>query len=457
MAYATLATYSEVLKTFYLPAIQEQLNHGTILSDLLDVNEEDISGKDAKIECHYGRSSGTGARADGASLPTATYQKYITATVPMKYIYGRIYVTGPTMAATRDERGAYAKALDSEIRGITRDLKMEVNRMLWGCGWGMVARWHSGDLNTALNCPKKYRDNSAGGDGFGTTFGGKYLTDRGDAVFCVVSGMSGTSATYTVGTSSIAATAVSKSRTDYDVVTCGTDAGNPAEGDWFVRPASFALWTASGNAQRLEMMGLRGIVTDQNMEEIMLYDKTNTPQLAGDGLYVDSLQGLSSEDYSWWQAQVDIHASGRYKGQRALTLNLMDTMFDKTEEIAGKDYGPDLILTTRPLRREYTDLCRADRRFVNTMTLDGGWKAIDYNGIPFTVDNDAIDGEIHFLTTKDLQIYRMSDYDWMDKDGSIMSRISGVDAYEAILFRYAELGCRRRNSQGVLCDLAYTV
>ncbi len=455
MAYATLSTYSEVLKTFYLPAIQEQLNHGTILSDLLDVNEEDISGKDAKIECHYGRSSGTGARADGAALPTATYQKYITATVPMKYMYGRIYVTGPTMAATRDERGAYAKALDSEVRGITRDLKQEVNRMLWGCGWGMIARLSSQSSSVTITCPKKYRGNATWGDGFGTTFGSKYLDERPDCVLVEPDDLSGTSCTYVVRTVDGAVSAITKG-TDYDTITV-TDPGGPSEGDWFVRPASFALWTANGNAQRLEMMGLRGIVTDQNMEEIMLYDATNTPQLAGDGLWVDALQGLSSETYSWWQANVDIHSSGRYKGQRALTLNLMDTMFDTVEEKAGKDYGPDLILTTRPLRREYTDLCRTDRRFVNTMILDGGWKAIDYNGIPLTVDNDAIDGEIYFLTTKDIQIYRMSDYDWMDKDGSIMSRISGVDAYEAILFRYAELGVKRRNSQGVLCDLAYTL
>jgi len=453
MAYATISTYDEVLKTFYLPAIQEQLNHSTILSDLIDVNEEDVSGKDATIECHYGRSTGTGARADGDSLPTATYQAYKTATVPTKYIYGRIRVNGPTIAATRDERGAYAKALDSEIRGITSDLKQEVNRMLWGCGWGLIARWSSG-TSTSIVLSKKYMNNTACGDGFGTTFGAKYLTERNDGVLCEVASLDGTSATYTVGSTSLAVSAVSKG-TDTDTITC-TSVGTPSEGDWFVRPASLDVWTESGSDHRLEMMGLRGIVTDQNMEEIMLYDATNTPQLAGDGLYVDALQGLSSETYTWWQANVDEHPSGRYKGQRALTLTLMDKMFDTVEEKAGKDYGPDLILTTRALRREYTELCRADRRYVNTMTLDGGWKAIDYNGIPLTVDNDAIDGEIYFLTTKDLAIYRMSDYDWMDRDGAVLSRISGYDSYEAVLFRYAELGCKRRNSHGVIADLAYT-
>ena len=454
MTGVTLSTYDEVLKTFYLPAIQEQLNHATILSDLIDVNEEDVSGKNATIECHYGRSTGTGARADAATLPTANYQKFLTATVPMKYIYGRIQLSGPTIAATRDDKGAYAKALDSEIKGIVTDLKQEVNRMMWGCGWGLVARLSSSSSSVTITCPKKYTGNATWGDGFGSTFGAKYLTERPDCVLIEVSGLSGTSATYTVGATDGNVSAITKG-TDYDTITV-TDPGAPSEGDFFVRPASLALWTASGNAHRLEMMGLRGIVTDENMEEIMLYDKTNTPQLPGDGLYVDSLQGLSSESYAWWQANVDIHASGRYKGQRALTLNLMDKMFDTTEEKAGKDYGPDLVLTTRALRREYADLCRADRRYVNTMVLDGGWKAIDYNGIPLTVDNDAIDGEIYFLTTKDLQMYRMSDYDWMQKDGAILSRVSNYDAYEAILFRYAELGCKRRNSHGVICDLSYT-
>ena len=63
MASVNLTTYDEVLKTFYLPAIREQLNHSTILADIIDTNETDVSGKDATINMHYGRTTGTGARA----------------------------------------------------------------------------------------------------------------------------------------------------------------------------------------------------------------------------------------------------------------------------------------------------------------------------------------------------------------------------------------------------------
>ncbi len=152
---------------------------------------------------------------------------------------------------------------------------------------------------------------------------------------------------------------------------------------------------------------------------------------------------------------MDTHSAGRYGGQRAISDKLMNKMFDTIEKKAGKDYGPNVVFTTRAIRREIIELWQADRRFVNTMELDGGWKGLEFNGIPILVDNDAIDGEIYFLTTRDLQIYRMSDYDWMSKDGAILSRISGYDAYEAVLFRYAELGVKRRNTQGVICDVSY--
>jgi len=82
---AILSNYAEVLKTFYLPAIQEQLNHGTVLSDVIEANETDVAGKNATINMHYGRNKGTGARADGGAMPEADYQKYKTATVPCKY------------------------------------------------------------------------------------------------------------------------------------------------------------------------------------------------------------------------------------------------------------------------------------------------------------------------------------------------------------------------------------
>jgi len=465
MAYATLSTWDEVLKTFYLPAIQEQLNHDTYLADKLETNEKDVSGKNATIEMHYGRTMGIGAIGDGNDLPTANYQKFKTATVPMKYNYGRVSFTGPTIAATRDERGSYARVVDTEITGMVRDVKKDINRQLWGCGYGILGRWRS-DSSTTYTLAKRYLNNVDGsnatiGDGFGSTFGGKYVEENGAMSACTKTTSASAWTAITVDATNMTATAVnSTGSADYDTVTVTSNSSaSPTEsaGAWFCRPGAVASVSGSSaaGAARYEMMGLRGLVTNEDLDNIACFDSVGAG--GNTGLSVnDPLQGLAVGTYTWFKSIVDTHSSGRYMGQRSLSFELMDKMFDRVESAAGKEYGPDTILTTRAIRREYLKLCRVDRRAVNTMNLDGGWVALDFNGVPLMVDDDAIDGEMYFLTMKDIQIYRMSDYDWMNKDGAILSRISGKDAYEATLFRYAETGINRRNNQGVLCDLAYT-
>ena len=368
-------------------------------------------------------------------------------------MYGRATFSGPTIAATRDEKGSYARVIDNEIAGVTRDLQKEVNRMLWGCGYGILGKWLATSSGTAYSWQKLYRGNSVGGDGFGSTFGGKYVEENGSCVAAVLTTSSTNVTTVTVDSTSMAVSAVdSTTNTSKDIITCTDPSVTEAAGTYYVRKGS-AVTTDSAQAAgylRDEMMGLRGIVTDTDLDEIAMIDGTVTAFIDN-----DPLQSLAVATYSWWKSKVDKHAAGRYGGQRALTLNLMQKTFDKIETSAGKDYGPDSIWTTKAIRREYLDIMQNDRRNVNTMELDGGWKALEYNGIPLLVDDDAIDGEMYFLTLKDLQIYRMSDYDWMTKDGAVLSRITGYDAYEAVLFRYAELGTPRRNSHGVIADLSY--
>jgi len=474
---AMLATYDEVLKEVYLPAIQEYLNNDTYLAQKLEVNEKDVSGKKALIENHYGRSSGIGARADGGALPAADYQKYKTSEVPMKYNYGRVNFTGPTIRATRDEQGAYARVVENEIEGIVKDVMKDINRQLWGCGYGIVARLGGAAVATEdpYTVQKKYCNNVAGGDAFGSTFGAKYIEDWQivDTTYGV-GGFNVVTCTFASGCTvatvkdtdiKIPLTGAITLSSDGFYVTLGTThtdpAPSPAEaaGAFLIRAGNMRSVTSGSAAGygRLEMMGIRGIVTNTNLDDIAFTDGTsaNTGFAAAAAPTEDSLQALSVGTYPWFKAQVLSASGGRYTSQRQITPKLMQQMFDKVELKAGKDYGPDTMMTTHAIRREYLDYMEARRRNVNTMELDGGWKAIDYNGIPLLVDPDAIDGEMYFLTLKDLQVYRMSDYDWMDKDGAILSRISGYDAYEAVIFRYAELGVNNRQTQGVITDISY--
>ncbi|MHA2066772.1 MAG: hypothetical protein ACXABY_20570, partial [Candidatus Thorarchaeota archaeon] len=203
---AILSNYSYVLKTFYLDAIREQINNSTVLLKRLKRNTESVAGKNATIAVHYGRNLGTIALGDGGLLPDAGYQKVLETIVPMKYNYGRITVSGPTIAATRDAKGAYAKALDYEMKGLIKDVSKDVNRQLWGSGYGILARWQSGDTTSHV-LQKAYLP-TAGGAGFGSTFGSKYIMPEGaTALECVIVGYTAGTA-ITIDTTALAPSAV---------------------------------------------------------------------------------------------------------------------------------------------------------------------------------------------------------------------------------------------------------
>jgi len=87
------------------------------------------------------------------------------------------------------------------------------------------------------------------------------------------------------------------------------------------------------------------------------------------------------------------------------------------------------------------------------MDLDGGFKALEYNGIPWVPDADCPNNTVFFVDTEHLQIMQMSDWSWMDRDGAILSRVSGSDAYEAVLYWYADLATDKPKAHAFLRDV----
>jgi hypothetical protein len=449
---AILSNYTYVLKKFYLPAIREQINNATVLMRRLKRNTEAVSGKDATIAVHYGRNLGTRALGDGGLLPDAGYQSVHETVVPMKYNYGRITVSGPTTAASRAAKGAYAKAIDYEMKGLIKDVSKDCNRQFWGAGHGILGRWQSG-TTTSIGLQKTYLP-AAGGAGFGSTFGAKYIAPEGDTgnkIMLFVMTTAGTKVTAS-GTGQ-APTAVTTADT-IDTITVTAVTATENAGSFYVKgDSNNAVLAGTTEMTKREMMGLWGIVNDVNPAECITDGTTAGVTTQG------GLQGLPVGTYSWWKGNVLSHSSGRYQAQRALTTDLMQQAVDKVETQLADDMGgaqsPTIILTTRDIRRKYVDILVADKRFVDWKVMDGGYKVVEFNGIPMAVDNDAHGGEMYFLYEPSMQIYQMSDLSWMERDGNVLDRLLGYDAYEATLFWYAELGCSRRNVNAVLTDLDY--
>ena len=449
---AILSNYSYILKTFYLPAIREQINSATVLLNRLKRNTEDVAGKNATIAVHTGRNLGTIALPDGGLLPDAGYQKVLETIVPMKYNYGRITVSGPTIKATRTEKGAFAKAIDYEMKGLIKDVSKDLNRQLWGSGYGILGRWQSG-ASTSQVIQKTYLP-AAGGVGFGSTFGSKYLMPEGatgmEAVIVVYS----TGASIVIDATPLAPSAVTIGAVS-DTVTVTDPSVTEAVGTVYIKGnATRSVLLGTSDPSRYEMMGIYGVVNDLDPDSCFTVGGVGTTGFTTAG----TLQGLAVSN-AFWKGNVLSHSGGRFTAQRALTTELMQESIDAIEAQLADDTGgslsPTIILTTRAIRRKYAELLKADKRFIDWKVMDGGFKVLEFNGIPMAVDNDAHGGEMYFLYEPSMAIYQMSDLEWMDEDGNVLTKIAGYDAYEAILFAYWELGCSRRNVNAVLTDISY--
>jgi hypothetical protein len=412
-----LSNADNILKVFYLGPIREQLNNATVLLSRIDKDEstQDAYGKTFTVPLRTGRNVQAGSgRADGGVLPSYGQQGYTTAVVPNKYVYAGIEVTGPTIRATRNNAGAFVKAIESEIKGCVRDMKRAINRQLHSDGSDALAFWTAADNTSGFSLDDDQ--------------GNAFLPGLQTGMVCDVIDQSDystkllDSATFTVG---------AKGASSYSVTTSANPSGT-ADRDFAVLEDTLGY----------QMMGIRGIVSNVD------------PVIPAGGGTKTGLHGLAAATYAWWNAQV-FDNSGT---NRALTLELMQ---DPLSEISvSSDFSESdvkFLLTNVWMRDKYLALCQANRQQVNTMKLDGGFEGVEFNGKPIIVDTQCHRNRIYYITPETMKIFRTSDFDWMEEDGNILQRkitSSGAyDAYNATLFHYGDLACVARNGNGLLADI----
>ena len=323
----------------------------------------------------------------------------------MAYHYGRISVTGPTIAASRNDAGAIVRALESEIKGVTNDLKKDLNYQMFNDG-------------TSRRCLVNGDPGSEGTTLTVDSPGTKYLYDG--MVINIINPSTGVA-----NDSSITITTVNST------TACTTSAIDTAvaDNDWVIATGSH---DGGGVlvSDSYEMMGLKGIVDDAT--------------------YVDVFEGITRSTSPWWKCSTNTNDDNSGTN-RDLTLQLMQDSLTSVEKNGGKT---DLLLTTPDLRDAYAALLVADKRFVYTLKLDGGFKGLEYSGMPLVSDPDATENCIYFLDTSHLYIMQTADWDWMSKDGSVLNRVADKDAYEAVLYWYADLATDKPRAHAFLRDVA---
>ncbi len=127
----------------------------------------------------------------------------------------------------------------------------------------------------------------------------------------------------------------------------------------------------------------------------------------------------------------------------------IQTAIDYLEENAGSVV--DYITCSSDVKRAYQAYLAQYKQNVDYMVLEGGYKAISYNGIPVVSDRFVEDGTMYLLNTKEFALHQLCDWEWLaGEDGRILKQNAGYATYNATLVKYADLICNKCSGQAKL-------
>ena len=134
-----------------------------------------------------------------------------------------------------------------------------------------------------------------------------------------------------------------------------------------------------------------------------------------------------------------------------MTEEKLQEAIDSVEEYGGGKIN--FIVCSRGVRRKLISALSAYRK-TDSIDLEGGYRALSFNGIPVIADRFCPKGTMYLLNTDDFGLHQLCDWQWLEgEDGKILKQIPGKPVYTATLVKYAELMCYRPVGQGMLANI----
>lgn len=392
----SVSLLSAVMKEFYLGPVVEQLNNEVLILQRLEARDQELVGKAAFVPLHTGRSGGLGARGEYIALPDAGAQVYARAEYALKYLYGVVRVSGPSIELTSSEVGSFVQALRSELDGIRNDLRKDVSRQVYGSGNGVIG---TTAVNTGVNV--LVLENVGGVGAEAINKGHFYIGQFIDI---------GTPAAPTSKLNNRDITAVNAATPS---VTVSGAAVTTAAGDGVSRAGS------RGASVVYEISGLREIVSTATGTVHGLINPTTFP-------YWDNIRDTAGT---------------------AITESRLMQLFNKVR-IAGGETSA--IISGFGNQRVFWETLTSLRRFNDPMKIEAGFQTLDFMGKPIIADVDCPNGIVFLLDERFIKVFSNRDWHFLDQDNSTLKWDAGYDAWKAVLTRYMNLGATRRNTQAIM-------
>ena len=420
----TTTNADAVLQNYYLPVVREMVNQRAILlfgyspSELdagsgsfnaangetmdyrgisRDADQVDYAGRQWVIALHTSRNESGTARAEGGTLPTPGQQGWADLQDKIRKLYKQIQITGFALEVSERSVASYLRLLEAETVGAVNDLRKDMNRQAFGDQRGTLCQITADGSNTVTVDNLQYLRVGMIVDITNQSTDANLASQR------------------TITAIAAATRVVTYSGADVNA-TPGTHVLN-VEGNW-----------------KNEINGLRNITRSDLSQNYILHG-------------IDS--SVAGNEY-WKAKQADGGNVTFDEDQGQLMLDQIGAEGDET----------DMLITTRGIRRRYVNTLKAQKRWndANAGTMHGGFKYIDYNGMPLLFDDDCPKQHMFFVDIDGYIWINLNgqDFRWMNRDGAILRKVENpdTDAYKGTLYKYSDLGVQRRKTQGVIYNLA---
>ena len=402
------------------------------LTEWIDENDSaDWTGRQVTYPIHVSRNEGVGASAEGDPLPAAGQQGYAQVKIAEKFNYGRVELTGQVIKSSLQSKGAFTRAMESEVKGLVKDLSNERERQCFGAGNGVLALFAGAQSTTdsatfTIDSPYGVTP---------TTNGARFLS-RGAYYAVITTGTTTVLGTFTCGNTL-------SSTGGYIVASAYTSGVTFSDNAYIVRNKQVTGISTAGAHNNLnnEPMGLLGIIDD--------------------GTYANTLSNINRTTYPIFKSTV-LSING------ALSLDAIQRGIDASDELGGGDFGANgVFFTGYDTRREYLKLLQPDRRYsgADLMSPDGGTKKaalkrggeITYGDRPWRVSKKAPYGTLFGMLKGSITRYIHVRGEWADEDERIFRNVAGYDKWEAFYRIYDNYHSDRPNECFRLDGITTTV
>ena len=357
-------------------------------------HSQNVEGETVKGSAHTGRNPSSGSRAEYADLPTIGRQSYAKFTSDLRYHYGRAGFTGPTIRRARTDVGAFVNATQNELSRLATDLNMMMNRQLFNDKEGYLLVPSGNHTSNVIPVAGATRE--------------QYLS--------LVIGM------------------------ELDIGPAG-DSKTIADG--------VVLTAVDRTNETITVTGTLGTITTSHyIRSHDSYDDTNNRTIESTGLQEmvssgDAVFGIDGSSVLPWNSYVNTAGTNRTP-----TEILFEVAMDEISIESGA--MTTLAVAPHDVCRNYAAQLQGQRRYIDKVELKSGYTALPISSGQATIgllaDRFCPGNTAKLLHTPDLVRNRASDWEWMDEDGAVLSRIANKDAYEATMFLYEELTFSRRNA-----------